>query len=913
MLVGRERERQAIRALVAGARVGQGSAVVLTGEAGMGKSSLLADARDGAGGVRVLTATGSETESEVAFAALLQLLRPALVHLGRIPSPQADALASALALRPGRRDDRFAVGAATLSLLSRFAEDRPLLVTIDDAHLLDLASAQALTFACRRLSADPVVVLATVRDGQSGPFTSAGLPELALTGLSLPETAELVAAGGRHLGGEALARLHDLTGGNPFAVVELVDEADLPGAGPPDAPVPVPTSLVRAFGRRLDQLSAPARTAALVAAAGGSDLGLVAAACRLLGVDVAALTEAEDAGLLAVAGGAVAFRHNLVRSAVWSDAPAGTRRTVHRALAECIPLVDAERRAWHLGEAVLGPDEDVARTLAQVAAGAGSRSAHAVASRAYERAAHLSPGTRERVERLVAAGDAAWQAGMGERAVGLLVRAAALDPARPVSAAIAGLRGRIASRTGPMGQARDLLLEAAAATAATDADETVMLLADAVLAGLFLGDTATVADVGARLPALLAGAGSAPARLVGALAVGVAGVLTGREGPEQIRRALHAVVPSDALLADPRVAPWLVIGPLFLRESGPGRDLMEEVVESLRRRSVVGGLPVLLFYLGRDQATTDRWDLAESSYAESIQLAREAEQEVDLGVSLAGLAWLAARQGREADCRAHAHEAARLCEEHGIALFGCWPLAALGELELGLGRPAAAIEQLQHLEAALAGLRLRDVDLSPAPELVDALVRVGREDEARERAGRYAALAEAKGQPWALARSARAAGLVAPDELVDEHFARAAALHAQTPDAFEAARTQLSYGSRLRRSRHRVASRSPLRAALATFEALGARPWADQAAAELAATGDTAVRRGAPAQDALTPQELQVARMLAGGRTTREAAAALFLSPKTVEHHLRHVYVKLGIRSRAELAEELGQRPSRLR
>jgi DNA-binding CsgD family transcriptional regulator len=908
MLVGRERERRVIQGLVAAARLGESAVLVLAGEAGIGKTALLNDAATFATGMRLLRATGTESESEVPFGALLQLLRPALVHLDRIPPPQADALASALALRPGTGGDRFAVGAATLSLLSRFAEDQPLAVLVDDAHLLDLPSGQALTFAVRRLTADPVAVLAAVREGHSCPVTEADLPVLRVGGLSLAATGDLLAASGRRLGDHAVARLYDVTGGNPLALVELADDVDGLDPAPFGAPVPVPASLARAFARRADRLSEAARTTVLVAAAGGGDLALVARACRLLDVDVSTLDEAEDAGLLRVGADGIAFRHNLVRSSIYSDAAPGARRAVHRAIATALPEHDIDRRAWHLGEAALGPDEDVARTLEAVAARARDRSAHGVAAGALERAARLSPDTDDRAQRLVSAGESAWQAGMGDHAAALLTQVAGLQPPLALRVRAAGLRGTIAARTGSVEDARDLLVAAGTEIADADADMAVMLLADAILACFFLGDTSTVRQASGLIDRLVERAVTERARVVGAMAGGVADVLTGRGGPERIRRAVQQVAPAGDLLEDLRVAPWLVIGPLFLRESETGRALVQTVVESLRRRSVVAGLPFLLFHVARDQATTDRWDVAELTYSEGIHLAREAGQASDLAACLAGLAWLEARQGRAAGCRAHADEALRICGSRHIALFQCWSLFAMGELELGLGNPDAAIAHLDRLDALLEDIGLVDVDLSPAPELVDALVRCGRNDVAREVAARYAGRAVAKGQPWALARAARAVALTCPDSEIDQQFDRALDHHTRTLDSFELARTRLAYGSRLRRARRRIDARAPLRMGLATFETLGAAPWADQTAIELRATGETAHRRGVSALEVLTPQELQVAKMLTGGRTTREAAAALFLSPKTVEYHLRHVYIKLGIRSRAELANGLAAR-----
>jgi DNA-binding CsgD family transcriptional regulator len=397
------------------------------------------------------------------------------------------------------------------------------------------------------------------------------------------------------------------------------------------------------------------------------------------------------------------------------------------------------------------------------------------------------------------------------------------------------------------------------------------------------------------------------ARFFSVMALGMALVADGQgeAGAKAAREAVEILEESDELRDDPALLVWGAIGPMWLREADVGRGLIERAFERVRAQMAVGILPFLLHHLARDQATTDQWPAAEASYDEAIRLARENGLRVELAASLAGLAWLQARQGREAACREHAAEASTLCSELGVGLYGVWAIQALGDLELGLGRPAAAIEHHEAQAGALRSRGIADVDLSPAPELVDAHLRLGRVEAATAIAAGFDAQASAKGQPWALARAARCRGLLADTSELERCFEEALRLHARTPDVFETARTRLAYGARLRRVRKRIRARDQLNEALEIFERLGARPWADQAEAELAATGETARRRNASTLDELTPQELQIARLLADGNTTREAAAAVFVSPKTVEYHLRHVYSKLGIHSRDELAAVL--------
>lgn len=909
MLVGREHERRVIRSLAAAARVGEGGTLVVVGEAGIGKSVLLRDALADASahGMRTLAAQGVEAEREVPFSGLLQLLHPVLGHVDALPAPQADALGAALALRPGSAGERFAVGAAVLGLLSRVAEDEPVLLVVDDAHLLDPPTAQALTFAARRLAADPVAVVLAVRAGEPSIVTETGLPTLPVGGLGPDDATVLLAGVGRHLSDPARRRLLDATGGNPLALLELPDD-DALDALPDGAPIPVRASLARAFAARADALSPAARTALLVASAAVGDLATAGPACARLGVDPGVLDEAVAAGLVTVDGGRVVFRHDLVRSAVWAEADPGARRAVHRALADVVPPDDVDRRAWHLGEAATSPDETVAAVLDAAASRARDRGAHAVASAGAVRAAHLTPDPARRARRLVDAAESAWRAGQPDTALDLLARTATLPRDDDLSLRAAALEGTVTARTGGVERARDVLIGAGEAAAASDPDTAVTLLADGLLAAQYAGDIAGAGRAAARIEALVPLVRSDRARWLAEMAAGVAGIVTGRGGVQHLRAATAFALEDADLLADARLAPWLAIGPLYLRESGAARTVLPTVVGHLRRRADLGGLPALLFYVARDLATTDRWTDAVAAYTEGVALAREAGQATDVAAGLAGLAWVEARRGEADASRAHADEALGLAVAHHLGFFHVWALMARGDLALGTGRPQDALDTYAQVEDVLATLRLEDVDVSPAPDAVDALVRLARLDEATALAARLTDRATAKGQPWSLARAARARGLTAPDDDVDRHFAAALDAHTHTPDTFEEARTRLAYGSRLRRARRRVDARPHLRAALTTFDALGAAPWADQAVVELRATGETAHRRDVTGLDHLTPQELQVARTLAAGRTTREAAAALFLSPKTIEYHLRNVYVKLGVRTRADLADALADR-----
>ena len=882
--------------------------LALVGEAGVGKSALLSHAVEQSAGMTLLRARGIESEALVPFAGLLELLRPLLGMLDRIPPPQAEALAIAFALRTGHEQSRFAVGAATLSLLAACGEEGPTLVVIDDAHWIDESSGTALRFALRRLIVDPIAALIAVRAETPSFLDGSDFPTLSLAGIDRESTRALLAGVTGAIALGTVNRLYDLTLGNPLALLENAPTAhQLQGLSAAD-PVPVSTRTADAFLERFRHLpDRNRRMLVLTAASGSADLDTLARAAASLDLVLEDLVAAELAGLVRLEHGVVAFRHPLVRSAIYSGADPNWRREAHRALAAALPGGDDDRRPWHLAAASIGPDSTASAALERTGRRAHSRSAFSESAAALERAAQLASDAGRRDDLLLAAADAAWLAGQSDRSASMLEELRSHEPGPELAGRIEHLRGQLAMRRGPVLLGRNILVAAAeAAATAGQPDLAVALLAEGANACFYAGDSAGLTAIAHRAVELTPEQAGAETLFLATIVSGMASVLRGEgdAGAMSIRRAIEIFESTDEFAGDVRLLVWAVVGTLWIREISTGSTLIERAVSTAREQVAIGALPHLLHHLARYQATSDQWSSASANYHEAIRLSRETNQRTDLASALAGLAWLEAREGSES-ARARVAEARELCGELGAGIYDIWALIALADLELGLGRPQEALPHLIESIAELHKRDIADVDVSPAPELVEVHLRLGDVDSAAKVASDFDREAAAKGRPWALARAARCRGLLAPESLFAEEFARAFELHSQTPDVFETARTHLAFGVRLRRTRQRVRAREELRVALETFERLGAAGWADQASAELDATGETARRRHASTLDQLTPQEQQIGALLASGRTTREAAAALFLSPKTIEYHLDHVYRKLGIRSRQELAAAL--------
>lgn len=927
VLIGREAECRAIDDLLGMARGGQSATLLLRGEAGIGKTALLGYAARQATDMLALSARGVESESEISFSGLSELVRPLLDRIGSLPAPQAAAIASALAIGPPIAGDRFAVAAAALSLLASAAASGPVLVIIDDLQWLDTSSAEAVLFAARRLDAEPIAMLFAARDESHGQRSGYGVPERRIHGLDRESSLALLRSSTPSIGQEVAERLFRETGGNPLALVEippLIPASQLAGHEPLDAPLRVTERIEQAFAKRIDGLPADAQSALLVSAASESrSVEVIAAALRELGLTTAALETAETAGLVALDGGELAFRHPLVRSCVYYGATSAQLRSSHGALARALEgrgEEAADQRAWHHSASSLEPDETIAQALEDAALRARRRSGYPAAARTFERAARSTPAIEARARRLFQAADAWHLANQSDRAVALLEEAATLTLDPFLRAEVQHLRGRIDSWRGPAIDAYRMLCREADAIETSAPEKAAMMLSDATLAAITGGDLPHAVAAATRAHELALPLGGA-IELISALQLGKALILTGqaRAGYPLIMRCAELFDPLEPLDHGDEVAqcaPAL----LAVEEYGVADGLLARVIAAGRQANALGLLTYCLGAQAELDVRTGRWSQAYANGFESVHLAREADRPGQLSYNLARLARLEAALGREEACRAHVSEALELAS--GLDFGSTFPFAAsaLGLLELSLGRLDAAIQHLSRTNEHWDRIGLREPGrLEWQADLVEALVRAGRRDEAEpvlddlERHSGAEPASDPIASAWTgpfLTRAAarRCRGLLAAEGDIDREFQAAFDWHAQTTTPFELARTELCYGEQLRRHGRRVDARRQLRTALETFDRLGAVPWSRRARAELAATGETVRASHAAPAEQLTSQELQVALIVAGGATNKEAGAALFLTPKTIEFHLAKIYRKLDLRSRTELARRFADR-----
>ncbi len=899
-LLGRQSECALLDHIIADLHSGESGVLVMRGDAGVGKSALLRYAMDSASGVRVLRATGVESEMELAFAALHQLCAPLLHRLDGLPGPQRDALETVIGVKNGGPPDRFLVGLAVLGLLAEVSTSERLLCVIDDAQWLDRASAQVLAFVARRLQAEPVVFLFGIREAG---HELAGLPELEVVALSPSDSHALLkrvmpAGLDQRISDRIVAETH----GNPLALTELPlgQTVTQMAGGLGLQAATLPGRIEKSFLARIDALPESTRTFLLIASAEPlGDPGVVwRAARRLAIVPETALAGGTD-GLLSVED-TITFRHPLVRSAVYSAATAADRRSVHRALATVTDQhLDPDRRAWHLAAATAGPNEAVAAELERCADRARARGGLAAQAAFLQRSVMLSVDASRRAERSIAAADASLQAGDLD-AARRFAEIAERDATTDFQGARAHLvRSQIAFASGLNDEALPLLLSAAQRFEPLDmalARETYLVAwGSAALIAADRDNLTRISHAIASLPEV-----TGEPRPIDLVLEGCASlVVDGRAAAIPVLQRAAAVI---ADLPDRDVLTW---GWQAAGVSGALWDdqlmltMYTREVDVLRRAGALTELPIHLISLG--VATSWSGDFA----AASAIVAEADIAAAATGIPLAPNAkmMLGALRGVEADV---------------------WPLIATTIEQAGAARQmmgvtcanwAAAILYnglARYDDAMNAGLVCTQiaelwVSVWVLPEVIEAAVRIDEEQVARDSLDRLVDATQPCGTDWALGILARSRALLDDGPDTDALYNEAIERLGRTNLRPELARARLLYGEWLRRRGKRVDARAQLRAAHEMFEAIGMEAFAERARRELLATGETVRKRTAEAaaSDDLTAQEQQIALLARDGLTNPEIGARLFLSPRTVEWHLRKVFLKLSITSRRQLRNVL--------
>jgi DNA-binding CsgD family transcriptional regulator len=914
MVIGRVAERAAIDDLLRAARAGRSGALVIRGEPGIGKSTLLKYAGQQAKDMTVLSARGYESESEIPFAGLADLVRPVLPLLKTLPEPQAAALQSAMSLGPPVSGDRFSVCAATVGVLAAAAEAEPLLVVVDDLQWVDVSSREAILFAARRLHADGIGLLMASRSTGAQEFDYAGLRELRLEGLNHVDgdalTQELLPGASAEL----RRQIYEDTAGNPLGIQELCDQGAEQREPIATASMPAQSRLARALWGRLSELPERTRRALLiVAAAAGAETDVVLLAARHAGLDLADFAPAELAGLLVIEDRQIAFRHPLLRSVLYGAVSMHERAAAHAALAAVLARspgdAAADGRAWHLAVATLPPDEDVSALLAAAGTRSRRRGGNLEAARAFEQAARF--GTAATRAALLLRAARCWQlAGRTGKVLPLLDEALTLTDEPRLRALIRHMGGYVRMWRALPRDGLAEMIEGAHQVEDLDAGRAAMMYADAALAYFMLGQPIEVLRITRRAFEVSKGGDPANkvARLVATVAYAGALVINGRRAEG---RALLDGVHAELLDVDPlartqELAHAAYIW-MWLEDYEIADRLLDRIITQARSSGALGVLPQSLAMASELAYRMGRWPQSRAHAEESVALAEETRQ-----ANLYGLYFVAridAVQGRSDDAQQKLKRAKTIADRHEARLMAQYFGHTLGLLALGSGDLDEAIRRLEGVRELPVAEQTRDQSIVPwAFDLVEAYARAGRTADATELLDKIGVLGEPDGGApgeapanWLIAMTWRCRGLLAPRAEMVAAFERALAAHDHCEMPFERARTLLCLGERLRRGRQRGPARQHLRRALEIFEQLDAAAWAARARAELAATGETATR-GTGVVALLTPQELQVALVVARGASNQEAASALFLSQKTIEYHLSNIYRKTNLHSRAELS-----------
>jgi DNA-binding CsgD family transcriptional regulator len=904
VLYGRREERALIADLLAGAREGRSGVLVIRGEAGIGKHTLLQDAVRQATDFHLLRAAGIESEAGLPFATLHQLLRPVLDRIDRMPLPQAAALRGAFGLLDTKSESsRFLVELGALGLLAELARERPVLCLVRDAQRLDQASADTLVFMARRLHRDRIVLLLAARDDDVRQFHADGLPELHLSGLDAASAGELLEASAGKIAPQVRDRLIEETGGNPLALLELpatLTSGQLAGRELLPERIPLSDRLRQAFLQRVRQLPEATQTLLLVAAAEDTgELATILAAGQALGCGAEALGPAEQAGLVQVAGSELQFRHPLVRSAIYDGAVFTARQAAHQALIAVLEVDQhADRRAWHLAAATLRPDERVAGTLEDLANRARRRGGPAAAAAALERAAALTPETTPRARRLVAAAEYSWEAGRLERPQALLERAepSLVDPAG--RARLAHLRGVIELVAGSPATACTLLVEGAKLFLERHPERAIEMLVLATWAALAADQPDRILDEISPAVPRLPGPDARIQRIADSLVVLGRGHPAAADADTRPPKADTAWPPPEFV--------WM--WPMLVLTEPAGDDITADqlyvkAVGARRAAGTVSTLTVALGSLALTELLLGRWPDALASATEGLQLARETGQQGMAASFQTLLAWTAAMQGRVDDCRRLAEEALAAAIPRRLAVVAAGASWTLAQLDLIEGRPTAALDRLLALASPQHPTAHAAIALLATGDLAEAAARADRLEGIEPYVARFERWARWERRTWTMVGARLSRAFITQGEDAERHYQAALATDRLGGLPFGLARTELAYGEWLRRSRRRADARPHLRSALELFEQLGAAPWADKARAELRASGESTRRRDPSTRYQLTPRERQIARLAGQGLANNEIGARLFLSTHTVSYHLHKIYAKLGITSRGQLIE----------
>jgi DNA-binding CsgD family transcriptional regulator len=907
-LIDRHGERQSLHDLLERSRAGMGGALVLRGEPGIGKSTLLDEAVETAADMQVLRVVAAELEMAFGYAAVHQLLLPLLPAVDRLPAPQRQALGVAFGTVGGPPADPFLIALAVLTLLGDAAETRPVLCVVDDAQWLDDDSATVLTFVARRLLADPVAILFAVRERDDRDGGLEGLPQLQVAGLTdLGAHALLEAAVSERLDRRVREQLIAGTSGNPLALLEVARELtpeQLAGRAPLPAPLPVGRRLEELFVRRVRGLPEDTRTLLLLAAADqpGAHVKLWPAAAEL-GIPESAALPAEAAGM-ADFWPQVRFHHPLVRSAVYYSATPAERRHAHRALAaNCDHDLEVDERTWHLAAAAAGPDEEVAAQMEASAARMRSRGGYSTMARLLERAALLTPDPVHRAERQVRAAEAELLTGAVDRA-GALVAEAAPRLRDPLSQGHAvRLEGLVQFADGHGLESATTLLRAAGGLQQLDPSAARDCLLTAVETMLSSGWTERrplldeIARTVQGLPPIGDTDPSAADVLLQAYAdritVGYAAAVPA------FRRAIGLFLAED-LDVDVALRRLMlaIVAAADMADVAAVDALAARWIQLARDTGALTVLPQALAYRGAlADVPRGRLAAAVAAAAESREIA-EATNVPRVMDSLTNVGLLAVvMSGREAEARSAAAGMERKATATGDT--GRWAFAryCLGILELSLGNHEAAVARLERIPDGFPV-----IGAAALPELVEAAVRAGRRDIAEDALKRFTERSLASGTSLSLGLLARSEALLAEHQNARMKYEEALELLSPPSAALELARTHLAYGEWLRRQRQRREARAHLRTAHEMFDAMGAAIFSERARGELRATGERARRRDVGMPEELTSQEARIAQLVSRGYANRDIAAELFLSEHTVAYHLRKVFRKLGVTSRTQLA-----------